>query len=150
MNNLTDIEIKKALECCGDKHKKCDNCPAMGYECIELERNALDLINRLQAKIKNFDEKTVIQRGMIDRQKAEIEALTDKLNATIAGQETLQKTLAEKSAEVERLKKRLHLAETCIDEVEDALYRGSGNDWAEQAVENYNNLLKKWWGDNNA
>lgn len=74
---MTDAEIMKALECCaGDDG--CDVCPMYkpSSECItELQGKALDLINRLQS---------------------EKEAL-------IAGQETLQKALAEKNAEIERL-----------------------------------------------
>lgn len=45
---------------------------------IEIAENALDLIKRLQTKNKEFDEKIVMQRGLIDWQKAEIERL-DKL-----------------------------------------------------------------------
>ena len=38
----------------------------------------LDLINRQKEKIKEFDEKIVIQQGMIDYQKAEIERLENQ------------------------------------------------------------------------
>ena len=38
----------------------------------------LDLINRQKEKIKEFDEKIVIQQGMIDYQKAEIERLKNQ------------------------------------------------------------------------
>lgn len=39
----------------------------------------------------------------LNSQQAEIDDLTERLNATTAGQETLQKALAEKDREVERL-----------------------------------------------
>lgn len=80
-NKLTDNEIVKALECCGDEEELhyCVDCPYCDKEndfCQEdLHRDALDLINRLQA---------------------EKEAL-------INGQETLQKYIAEQKAEIERL-----------------------------------------------
>lgn len=53
-------------------------------------------------------------------------------------------------AEIERLRKRLSLAENCILEVDDALSRGSTNDYAEQAIEEYNKLVKEMVGDNSA
>jgi len=78
---MTDNEIIKALECCADEYiHSCDYCPFEKECCgdnLNLVKFALDLINRLQA---------------------EKEAL-------IAGQETLQKALAEKNAEIERLNK---------------------------------------------
>lgn len=77
---MTDNDIIKALECCRE-FSDCDGCQ-YGYLrtgnglCIyAMQKDALDLIAR---------------------QKAEIEAL-------IAGQETLQKYIAEKNAEIERL-----------------------------------------------
>ena len=82
---MTDAEIIKALECCSTGIFVCDTeaCPLKDSvpdtiaACrFELVILALDLINRLQA---------------------------DK-EALIAGQETLQKALAEKNAEIEELK----------------------------------------------
>ena len=78
---MTDNEIIKALECCRDCN--CKECPCCriidgGTHCTEIdEEQILDLINRL---------------------KAENEAL-------INGQETLQKYISEKNAEVEKLTK---------------------------------------------
>lgn len=82
---LTDAEIKKALEYC-IWNDGCEQCP-ISEKCFffynkpyaetpEILRLSLDLINRLEA---------------------------DK-EALIAGQETLQKSLAEKNAEIEKLK----------------------------------------------
>ena len=71
---MTDNDIIKALECCGIRDTNCIECPY--YEktyCVDAD--ALDLINRKD----------------------------DMINGLIAGQETLQKALAEKNAEVERL-----------------------------------------------
>lgn len=85
-NEMTDKQIIKALEhCSSDEVGLCHICPLDG-ECngdiTILLKYALDLINR---------------------QKAEIERLTEMHNAIIAGQETLQKALAERNAEIERL-----------------------------------------------
>ena len=78
---MTDKEIIKALECCVDED--CDNCPnRSGIFCIvKIESYALDLINRQQ----------------------------EQLEAAIAGQETLQKALAEKGREVAELNSDLKL-----------------------------------------
>lgn len=40
----------------------------------------IDLINRQKEKIKEFDEKIVIQQGMIDYQKAEIERMKKNID----------------------------------------------------------------------
>jgi hypothetical protein len=86
MVKYTDEQIKKALECCRYKsNSNCDCCPyrEVAYCWDVLRRDAVDLINRQEAE------------------KAE---LKETLNATIAGQETLQKYLAEKEAKIEKLK----------------------------------------------
>ncbi len=78
---LTDAEIKKALECCSTADCHRSECPVFNEtvttaDCITMLSNfALDLINR--------------KEEMID--------------GLIAGQETLQKALAEKQAEIERV-----------------------------------------------
>lgn len=80
--NLTDAEIKKALECCGNYKctLKCpmyENGPSDADVCAhQLIKMSIDLINRKD----------------------------EMLDATIAGRETLQKALAEKNAEIEMLK----------------------------------------------
>lgn len=77
---MTDKEIIKALECCADESiEYCQVCPYM-FDTIycdqmKLRADALDLVNRQQ----------------------------EQLDAVIAGQETLQKALAEKDKEIEQL-----------------------------------------------
>ena len=77
---MTDNEIIKALECC-TQQAGCSGCPFVisNEICSEaLLQNTLDLINRLQ----------------------------DEKQALINGQETLQNTIVEQKAEIERLKHR--------------------------------------------
>lgn len=78
---MTNNEIIKALECC--LNEDCNNCPnCCGCYCIEnLMSYAFDIINRQQ----------------------------EQLEATIAGQKTLQKALAEKDREVAELNSDLKL-----------------------------------------
>lgn len=62
-DKLTDKEIVKALECC--VNGECPNCPlshnntgVYNERCGEnLMQNALDLINRLQEKVKKFENR---------------------------------------------------------------------------------------------
>lgn len=84
---MTDKETIKALECCANED--CDNCPnAIGMFCgYELSAPALDLINRQH----------------------------EQLEAAIAGQETLQKALAEKDREVAELNSDLKLLKNNYD-----------------------------------
>ena len=64
---LSDNEIIKALECCavdsnGGKSSDCKNCP-LNYlqdaDCFYfiIQQNALDLINRQKAQIKELEER---------------------------------------------------------------------------------------------
>lgn len=91
---LADAEIKKALECCPQDYPN-RNCTRCAYKPIEgfcfdyLMKDALDLINRKEEMIE----------------------------ALIAGQETLQKALAEKNAEIERLQNECF----CIANERDAI-----------------------------
>lgn len=95
---MTDAEIMKALECCvrldyNDFTICKAECPWKG-NCYDEEKgihflkDVLDLINR--------------QKEMID--------------GLIAGQETLQKCIAEKTAEIERLQQNLEEAHIDIRE----------------------------------
>ena len=79
---MTDNEIIKVLGCC--KAGDCDECSFYGVkeDCeVELLEEALDLINRQKYKIKEFDEKLIIQQGLIDYQKVEIEKLNIELQS---------------------------------------------------------------------
>ena len=52
---MTDLEIKKAIECHRDLD--CDSCPLKnaGYCTRQLMENALDLINRLEERCGSND-----------------------------------------------------------------------------------------------
>ena len=90
---MTDNEIIKVLECCG-KEYSCEKCALNTWldkkrDCIgAILVNALDLINRLQ----------------------------DEKQALINGQETLQNTIVEQKAEIERLQKEAK--QTAFEKVE--------------------------------
>ena len=59
---MTDKEIIKALECCGNVvTSTCKGCPyhiTHNANCVKaLMHDALDLINRQQARIKELEER---------------------------------------------------------------------------------------------
>ncbi len=74
-NKLTDIDIKKILECCskGD----CENCNRKWsynnqWDCMRhIQRLSFDLINRLQAEKSNFEIELKAMRGSANSYKAE-------------------------------------------------------------------------------
>lgn len=84
---MTDNEIIKACETCACINgKSCEPCPyyvdANRSKCMQMRRDTLDLINRLQAKVDFMTKQrdTYMQEAAefskeIDRQKAEIERL---------------------------------------------------------------------------
>lgn len=77
---MIEKDTIKGLECCTDKwYENCNECPysidTVSCERMKLLEDSLDLINHKQ----------------------------ELLEATIAGQETLQKALAKKEREIERL-----------------------------------------------
>ena len=61
---MTDKEIIKALECCGDPDSNCVECPIKAdRRCNEhLANYALDLINRQQAEIEKLKEEIQITK----------------------------------------------------------------------------------------
>lgn len=110
---ITDNEIIKALEEFHHRILKTN----LSYHIRESEMmsviNALDLINRKNARIKELEGKVLIQQGLIDRQKTEIEKLDEKFT----------------------------IASEAIYEIEDALNKGSDNDWARETIEEYERLI---------
>ena len=58
---MTDKEIIKALECCGEENK-CQQCPYYNkgnFKCLNYKffKDLLYLINRQQARIKELEER---------------------------------------------------------------------------------------------
>lgn len=67
--------------------------------------------------------------------------MTDVDNMDFCGELCMfaENIINQQRVEIDKLKRQLSLAEDCINEIDDALYRGTRNDWAEQAIETYNN-----------
>ena len=87
-NKLTDNETKKALECCTTRDG-CKSCPRSynGEMCrgdtpTEMIRDALDLINRLEAEVERLQKAVEVQEIMLSNQdymikKAKTEAVKE-------------------------------------------------------------------------
>lgn len=93
---MTDKEIIQALECCGESSWifDCEGCPCYDKkediqtsECQErIMKNALDLINRQHKQLDNYSHNVrnmskdfLVQRKIIQEQRAEIESLNIRL-----------------------------------------------------------------------
>lgn len=80
---LTDNEIIKALECCGNNviYERCAECPYNNYSraicTIKLTKDALDLINRQQAENESLYES-------LDYRAEKIRELEDELKTSKA------------------------------------------------------------------
>ena len=113
---FTATEIKKALECCGNYKctPKCpmyENGPSDADVCAhQLIKMSIDLINRKEETIE----------------------------ALIAGQETLQKALAEKNAEIEKLKNECFCIANECDAISDCL-----NTAVAEAIKEFDNKLRE-------
>lgn len=112
-NELSDSEIKKALECCSSGSYGCENGCPLDEECDspirggeKIMKSALDLINRLQAEKekawelfkKRTDEKTELQM-ICDKQKSEIEMLQSHIQEGIDLAKQIPEMLALTKAE---------------------------------------------------
>lgn len=115
---MVEKDTIKGLECCLDeKIEKCDECPycvdTIMCKRMKLLEDSLDLINHKQ----------------------------ELLEAAIAGQETLQKALAEKKKEIEDLKienQSLRTAANC--------YKFHYNEARNEAIEEFATGIKKILG----
>lgn len=78
---FTDDEIVKALEMC-NYNADCDNCPCVG-ECWNVNKYAIDLINRQKAEIESLKEAYAIYEETTGLRWARAEAIkefVDRLN----------------------------------------------------------------------
>ena len=112
---LTDNEIIKALECCSKPvSENCKECPLCSTDCMEvdIEKLALDLINRLQEKNSNLtSDLTSLQNNLTSLQ-AENERLKDHIKEGINLAKQLPEMVSLAKAEAykefaERLKKEI-------------------------------------------
>ena len=65
---MTDEEIEKGLVHCGNGEElaNCDGCPYFEKEnCVDLDKDALDYINRLKAESKSLSEENDRLQGLV-------------------------------------------------------------------------------------
>lgn len=153
---LADSEIIKALECCGgitDGIKECSACSLLEKSpcTTDLSRNALDLINRLQAKVIKEQNKNSKLRNERNRQQAEIERLKGWQDLLKAEKHSLIKAEAYKE-----------FAEMLISKIADVMKHIERNPYDSKdetngticglahAIGRIKDLLKEKVGENNA
>lgn len=152
---MTDKDIVKALECCisdddGTRERPCKGCPLLQNDSCSnsLRKYALDLIYRQKEKIKEFDEKLVIQRGLIDDQKAEIERLQKKVDelAEVLSDAIKIRYKEAKSEAITEFAERLK--QTITNEI-NTYYNSNGSGYylAEDTIEDIDNLVKEMAGN---
>ena len=105
---LTDSEIIKALECCANNPNDCvcyeSKCPLFGQKCIDiLSKNALDLINRLQAENERLKNCVKSEDEVRDIAKRTMEPLVKEITRE-------QIDIAVKQAKVEAYKECIEKA----------------------------------------
>lgn len=118
---ITQEQIIRALEICSsdafnDSKERCTGCKYDGADknlfCFEvLEKDALDLINRLKTRIVRYQLKNTNQRNAlavlnkkVAEQKAELSKKDTEIDILIRKKEALRDEIAELKAEVEGLK----------------------------------------------
>ena len=139
---MTD-EIVKELEAVSGwfaKHGRGTNTAV-----VEMVERAIDFINRQQAEIER-KERLISEMADYHAQYEEAAKKREKATVRII-EETADEEINRQKAKIERLQKALDLAEACIDEVDDALYRGEKNYYAECAIEKYKEMTEEIQND---
>lgn len=135
-----------------------------------MREKTLRIVERKQAEIDAQDKEIERLRNILLRFTSEIHTWSNKYGVdtstfsmipvlecekesivTAVKEEAIAETRAEVDAlkkERDALKQQLNMAEECINGIDDALCRGSGNDWAEECIENYHKQTKEK-GENN-
>jgi uncharacterized coiled-coil protein SlyX len=111
---FTQKDIIKALEVCSsdafnDSKERCTGCKYDGADknlfCFEvLEKDALDLINRLKTRIVRYQLKNTNQRNALASLNKKVAEQKVEIDILIRKKETLRDEIAEQQAEIERLK----------------------------------------------
>lgn len=125
-NKLTDNEIIKALECCSSGSYGCENGCPLDKECDspirggeKIMKSALDLINRLQAKVIKEQNKNSKLRNERNRLQAENENYSKNNQQMTSDILKLYKELEQAKAENEKLEdynENLQTANTALSE----------------------------------
>ena len=108
---MTDEQIVKALECCSELKRFCDECTynnkTVEYCDTDLCKDAVALINRQKAEIL---AKTEEYNDMLDQRNKLEEALELKIMDVISltsARDALLEMVKEQKAEIERLEKKI-------------------------------------------
>lgn len=143
----TDAEIVKALECCiGDTDgKDCFGCPLYEIDDCQAHLNlaALDLINRLQAKLDEAEDTIQFADKELKKANAENERLKDLLNRHQRNTNRIRLLTAETAKKI-----KAEAYKECIEKVKAEINKHSYG-VLHKTVINFklDNLLKEMAGD---
>lgn len=157
---MTDNEIIKALECC-TKGLECKNCPAnphkgnYGYCTGLLLKDALDLINRLQAENERLEKELETEKNQVIRLESQIGRLLSMNQAKL---DTIHDLQEENNWYNETLNTtKAEAYKECIEKVEEIICDNTYPDfdinhkavniWKAEAYKNIDDLLKKLIGE---
>lgn len=146
------VEIERVIE--GEKHiyKACSLCGASQVAGLGLAKYCYECGSKMDGKTEAALSNGLVKADELANGSTNDEIITawneelhlanyvndDYRNGVkVSLIEKTVKALEKQQAEIERLQKKLALADECIADVEDALYRGSDNDWASEAVDAY-------------
>lgn len=159
-NKLTDAEVKKALGGAILNAKGYDS-KVWSIEVYKLE-NALDLINRLQAKIVQttqqrdfFAKQTTEQKNTIDKQEAEIERLKTAFDNQLLTSQHWKRKFDELAEENDWFHDTLETTKSdayteFAERLKEKADRGFWQEHSYVDVEDIDNLLNELVGENDA
>lgn len=79
---------------------------------------------------------------LIENQQTCIEALQKRLEMAQGERDIVTKHMIRQEQALAEASKELEEAEKCIDDIEDALERGTDNDWARNAISEYRKTME--------
>ena len=111
---MTDNDIIKALECCYIKGKTCDDCPANDFDCLLLEKMAIDLINRQKAENLSLQNKVELLEQAMKMSKEDSNKSAKSAMEVIRKQEAEIKRLECSAKQWEETARQLYISKENI------------------------------------
>jgi hypothetical protein len=136
---MNDNEIIKALECCSIRNTNCKECPYFHKkDCVE--KDALDLINRLQKENDDLFFKLQGVMWSVDKWLDGDELKQDEVNRAITMREKTLQITEELQAEIERLREGMYFERERVDNIPNLLRQAKSEAYKELAEKLYERI----------